>query len=119
MGRSRLSMSTTIERMTQVGTSFTFLPRVAGRMAIFAGLFALWIAVMAAVMYVAEVTPAAIAIARSDAIIDHLPQDARLLRTGANSVVVRGETPGYVRRLYSAGAWLVLPSLRNGCLDLR
>lgn len=33
------------------------------------------------------------------------------------AVVVRGETPGYVKQLYTSGAWLVLPARRGVCGD--
>lgn len=93
--------------------------RLAARLAIFAGLFVSWIAVMAVIMFFAEVTPAAIALGQPDGILSRASDDTRLLRSGEYALVVRSGEPGYVRRLYDAGAWLVLPSLRNGCLDLR
>ncbi|BCM85977.1 hypothetical protein [Methylobacterium indicum] len=41
----------------------------------------------------------------------------RLVRAGpAGLVVARSEAPGFVRRLYGAGAWLVLdPLVAGGC----
>lgn len=56
--------------------------------------------------------------------------DARLAETLSNAPVsvldgqsggflrVRGDTPGFVRRLYASGAWMVLPAGSGGCRAL-
>lgn len=42
--------------------------------------------------------------------------DARIMRSGTGFIVVHGEEKGLVRRLYSQGALLVLPSRPAGCI---
>lgn len=78
-----------------------------------------WFLFMALVMRFAEVTPAALVVAPQTEILDNAAPGIRLLRGGDNVFAVTGGRPGYVGALYEAGAWVVLPSLRNGCLDLR
>ena len=78
-----------------------------------------WIAVMAGVMFVAEPAPAALALGGRGELLDRLPADVRMMRSSRHMLVLTSTEPGYVRRIYAAGAWLVLPALRNGCLDLR
>lgn len=41
--------------------------------------------------------------------------DARVLSSGDGFLVVRGEQAGYVRKLYSGGAWLVMPTSEMMC----
>jgi len=41
--------------------------------------------------------------------------DARVLSGNGPILVVRGEEPGFVRRLYAGGAWLVLPTTEVMC----
>ena len=47
-----------------------------------------------------------------------LSEDIRMMRSSRHMMVLTSSEPGYVREIYGAGAWLVLPALRNGCLDL-
>jgi hypothetical protein len=48
-----------------------------------------------------------------------LPEGAGILRAGNGRTVVTAPDAAFVRRLYANGAWVVLPALRNGCMDLR
>lgn len=48
-----------------------------------------------------------------------LPDGAGILRAGNGRTVVTAPDAAFVRRLYANGAWIVLPALRNGCMDLR
>ncbi len=41
--------------------------------------------------------------------------DAQVLSSGEGFLVARSDRPGYVRRLYSGGAWLVLPATDMMC----
>lgn len=42
-----------------------------------------------------------------------------LVSAGRTYLVMRPAAPGAVRRLYAAGAWLVLPAPGTGCLPAR
>lgn len=48
-----------------------------------------------------------------------LPAGAGILKASGTRTVVYAPDAAAVRRLYAHGAWLVLPALRNGCMDLR
>ncbi len=48
-----------------------------------------------------------------------LPDDVRILSWNGNVAVLTSDNSDYVRRLYAAGALLVLPVRKNGCLALR
>ena len=52
-------------------------------------------------------------------IVENLPPEAQILRTGSHTVVVTMSGDQAGKSLYAAGAWLVLPALANGCLALR
>ena len=86
---------------------------------ILVGLIAGWYAAMASVMLLTEAAPAALAVAPDAGLLGRLGEKTNLLKGGRHVFVLTSDQPGYVRQLYSAGAWLVLPALRNGCLDLR
>ena len=47
------------------------------------------------------------------------PGKGSLLNAGPFFVRARAEQPGFVRRLYRSGAWLVLPAPGLGCLPPR
>ena len=48
-----------------------------------------------------------------------LPEGAGILRANGTRTVVSASDAASVRNLYAHGAWLVLPALRNGCMELR
>lgn len=106
-------MSTTTE--TKRGP----LVRLGRHAAALAGLAALWVAAMAVIVLVTEAGPAALAVVPGRSFVDALPGDVRIVRGGGHVLVLASEEPGYVRRLYRAGALLVLPARKNGCLDVR
>ena len=70
-------------------------------------------------MLLTNVAPAALVIVSDTSILTSLSRDIKLVRSGEHTLVMTSDQPDYVSKLYAAGAWLVLPSLRNGCLDLR
>ena len=78
-----------------------------------------WFSTLAGAMLVTEAAPAALVIAPDIRFLGGMPDDIKLLRNGNQVFVLTSESPGYVGRIYEAGAWLVLPALRNGCLDLK
>jgi hypothetical protein len=41
--------------------------------------------------------------------------DVEFLDAGRGYIIVRGRTPGFVRALYSAGSWVVLPGGIGAC----
>ena len=75
-----------------------------------------WIGSMAGIMWLTEIAPASIVLVSDVRILASLPQEIKMVRSGKHTLVLTSEKSGYVNDLYSAGAWLVLPSLRNGCL---
>jgi hypothetical protein len=51
------------------------------------------------------------------AVLDRLHAiDASIVDTSGAFTRLRGDGPGFVGRLYGAGAWLVLPAGAGGCL---
>jgi hypothetical protein len=70
-------------------------------------------------MLVTDAAPAALVIAPDIKFLGNISGDIKLMRSGNQVFVLTSESPGYVGRIYRAGAWLVLPALRNGCLDLK
>lgn len=91
--------------------------RLVRSLAVLVALLAGWIVAMAVVTALAgPLVPAVIVIGPTAAA--GLPEGAGMLGGGPRRVIVTGEAPHFVRSLYASGAWLVLPALRNGCLDL-
>lgn len=78
-----------------------------------------WFAVSAGLMLVSGAAPAALVVLPDQAFFDELPDDIRILQWRRRSAVVTSSNPDYVRRLYKAGALLVLPARKQSCLDLR
>lgn len=82
------------------------------------GLVSAWIATMAsAVAFFGTPEAVMVFVPRSSA-INYFDQDIQLVRGGRHVLVVTSSKQHYVTRLYKSGAWLILPALRNGCLDL-
>jgi hypothetical protein len=53
------------------------------------------------------------------AVLDRLHGiDASIVDASGSFVRLRGDGPGFVARLYGAGAWLVLPAGAGGCLGI-
>ena len=78
-----------------------------------------WMAVVVFITYMLEPAPAALVISHDRHFLKRLPAHIRLLGSGSRLHRITSEQPGYVADLYNAGAILVLPVRRNGCLDLR
>lgn len=81
-------------------------------------LIAGWFITMAIVVRFIDTPSAVIVVAKDFQALGPLGEDILLVRGGRHVFVVTSNAPGYVKRLYKSGAWLVLPALRNGCLDL-
>ncbi len=79
-----------------------------------------WFGTMAGVMLFTDIAPAAVAIVPDVKSLGTISPDIKFVRSGRHVLVVSSARPGpgYVKQLYRAGAWLVLPALRSGCLDL-
>jgi hypothetical protein len=77
-----------------------------------------WVAVMAGVMLVSDAAPAAVAILTADDFIARLPEDEVILSRGRFHVTIQSEAHAVGRRLYLAGARLVLPAGLTGCLPM-
>jgi hypothetical protein len=78
----------------------------------------LWFAGLAAITVIAEPTRAVVVWAP-----DHTTMigaiggaDVAMLDGSERLLSVTGSTPGFVAKLYAAGAWLVLPSRASGCV---
>lgn len=94
-------------------------PGIAGHAALLAAILLVWFLAMAASARFLPVSDDYLAIGPERRIVGNLPSGARILRTGKHSVAVNMAGPDAAKALYSAGAWIVLPALANGCLALR
>lgn len=81
-------------------------------------LFLGWIAVMAVVMRFSDAAPAAVVILPPGDFTARLPQDVAILAVSPISLTLRSDGADVARRLYAAGAWLVLPAGLTGCLPM-
>ena len=48
-----------------------------------------------------------------------LPKDIAIIGATQHLLILRSDDPGYVRKLYAAGAPFVLPARQKTCLDLQ
>jgi hypothetical protein len=103
----------TIEVMS---SGYSLLRRGLRVLVILIGIVAGWIGSMAAIMWFSEIAPASIVLVSDINILGSLPPDIKIVRGGTYALILTSDKSGYVSDLYRAGAWLVLPSLRNGCL---
>lgn len=87
--------------------------------AIMALLLLFWFTVTAAMTLSPGITDAATVIFPGKGLMNHLPQDVSVLRWDRATASVTSADPDFVRKLYEAGAFLVLPARKAGCLDLR
>ena len=78
-----------------------------------------WFAVTALMTFAPGVTQAATIIFPSGALMNNLPENVSVLRWDRVTASVTSADPDFVRRLYDAGAFLVLPAREAGCMDLR
>ncbi|MGX9354009.1 hypothetical protein ACS3SW_02255 [Roseobacteraceae bacterium S113] len=77
-----------------------------------------WISLQLGVMYFTDAAPGAVALFPSDGFISRLPADAAVVDIGNNWIAVRFGGANLGRKLYEAGAWIVLPAGLPGCLPL-
>jgi hypothetical protein len=87
--------------------------------AIMALLLMLWFAVTAAMTLFPGLTGAATVIFPSRNLMNNLPDNVSVLRWDRATASVASADPEFARRLYAAGAFMVLPARKAGCIDLR
>ena len=75
-----------------------------------------WVMVLAVVMRVGGEAPGAFVPLPSEHFIASLPKDVAITSRSAISVTLRGETDDLPKRLYAAGAFLVLPAGLDACI---
>jgi hypothetical protein len=94
----------------------TYLRRGARFLAAASLVVAIWFALLAAFIAIAEPTHDVIVFAPPEAGMRAVAAGTSLLLdAGETFVVARGTRSGFVRELYAAGAWLVLPAMSPGC----
>lgn len=97
-------------------TDETFRPvwRVAKYCALAGGI---WFGGLAAVAWAFEPTRSVIVLApgKGATIALVAAADVALLEVADTFLTVAGRSPGFVKTLYAAGAWLVLPASGSGC----
>lgn len=77
---------------------------------------ALWFVSLAAIIVIAEPTHDVVVFAPPETGMRAVAAGTSLLLdAGETHVVARGTRSGFVRELYAAGAWLVLPAMSPGC----
>ncbi|CAN0395671.1 unnamed protein product, partial [Phaeothamnion confervicola] len=76
-----------------------------------------WFGSLTAAARLFEPTAAVLVIGpgRDAAIASAVAADVDLLDTSFSFLMVSGRSPGFVKRLYASGAWLVLPLGSGGC----
>lgn len=103
---------------TDPGSTGRVLVKVLRSAGILVGIFAGWFAVIVvATVALGPVGPAVLVLGPD--VPARLPEGAGILRAGNGRTVVMAPDAAFVRTLYTHGAWIVLPALRNGCMDLR
>lgn len=91
-----------------------------GQKAAFAGMLLIAVMIMFAALFaITGEAPAALVVFPPDNYPERLPDDIRLLRWDDRTAVMTSENRDYVQRLYAAGALLVLPVRKNGCIAQR
>lgn len=88
------------------------------RVSILLGILAGWFAVLTVATAALGPVGSAVLVIGPD-MPERLPEGAGILKANGNRTVVSAPDAAFVRSLYSNGAWLVLPALRNGCMDFR
>lgn len=77
-----------------------------------------WISLQLAVMYFADVAPGAVTLFPNEGFISRLPANTGILDIGNSWIMVAPDAPELGKKLYAAGAWIVLPAGLPGCLPL-
>lgn len=77
---------------------------------------AAWLSMLASIMWATDAAPGALVFFPSTAFMSNLPNGIAI--TGGSLIMVKFSStkPNLTRKLYSAGAWLVLPAGLTGCL---
>ncbi|MBA4491061.1 hypothetical protein [Paracoccus sp. S1E-3] len=83
-----------------------------------AGMFAGWLAVLVVVGLFSDAAPAFVVVLPPEGLLTRLDPDVAVMAAGPFSLTLTSEQPGLARRLYRAGASLVLPAGLPGCLPL-
>lgn len=81
-------------------------------------MFAGWLAVLVMVGLFSDAAPGAVVLLPPTDLIGRLDPDIAVMAAGRFSVTVTSDAPDLARRLYRAGAPLVLPAGLPGCLPL-
>jgi len=84
----------------------------------FAIVIAGWLGLQVALVLFTDAAPGAIALFPSEDFVAQLPKDVSVVGSGANWIMVRSDEPQLGMNLYAAGARIVLPAGRPGCLPL-
>jgi hypothetical protein len=104
-------MSTTTEHISQSGMRSALRLPAAGL-----GVLALWFAGLAGLTAGIEPEDTVLAFGPEHRLFHALAADnALLVSNGPGFIRVRGQSAGFVARLYANGAWLVLPGTAFGC----
>lgn len=77
-----------------------------------------WLGTLLVVSVSTDVAPGYVVLFPTHEFYSRLEPDFSILAVGRMSVTVTAKTPRIAARLYSAGAWIVLPAGLPGCLPL-
>ena len=77
-----------------------------------------WIGLQLGVMYFTDSAPGAVALFPGDDFIARLPEGVAVVAVGDNWIAVSFDGADLGKKLYEAGAWIVLPAGLPGCLPL-
>nr|WP_323778329.1 hypothetical protein [Amylibacter sp.] len=77
---------------------------------------AAWVGLSAAVMYFTDAAPGALVLFPPKHMLRNLPDTAAITASTQYSITLSSVDPDLTKRLYHAGAWLVLPAGLTGCL---
>lgn len=84
----------------------------------FAAILGAWFMLAAGLTLVPGVATTVLIPYPAQSLARHLPKGVAILRWDDNMAVLTSDRPGYVTALYKAGAGLVLPARKTGCIDL-
>ena len=77
-----------------------------------------WVSLQLGVMYFTDVAPGAMALFPNEGFISRLPANAGIVEFGDFWITVASDEPALGKKLYAAGALLVLPAGLLGCFPL-
>ena len=96
----------------------TSLSALRGWLAALAAMLAGWLGVLMLVALFTDEAPAHVVVFPAPGLVQALPPDVAVLARFRHAVTLRSDRPGLARRLYGAGARIVLPAGLRGCLPL-